>query len=79
MARLVESVRVNRFCPGQGQTLTQSLAQPEERSSHLETAPKHDQNQLGAGHIFGEGGGGYKYKSVTYFTHKSLLINSLKY
>lgn len=44
MARRTESVRVNLFCPGRGQTLTQSLALRQEGSGRLETAPKHEHN-----------------------------------
>lgn len=46
MARRLESVRVNLFCPKQGATLSQSLARwQEEGSAYLETAPKHEHNQ----------------------------------
>lgn len=44
MARWMESVRENLFCPEQGRTLTQSLALRQESSAHLETAPKHEHN-----------------------------------
>lgn len=52
MARRMESVRVNLFCPGRGRTLTQSLALQQERSARLETAPKHEQNHTVARHSY---------------------------
>lgn len=52
MARWMENVRGKLFWLGQGRTLTQSLALPQERRAHLETEPKHERNHIAARHSY---------------------------